>query len=118
MLCDVSDYFNYGNNTCTNTQFIGQKYLFRGVIVKECVVSDQNRIALKSDNKVIVKSCVEHYHECQKRRCTVLHELEVQNKVLKDEVLATIEEASKEEVEGLRRRAEVHRMKVNEASAQ
>ena len=42
------------------------------------------------------------------RRCVVLHNPEVQKKVLKEEALAITEEASKEEVEGLRRCIEVH----------
>ena len=55
-------------------------------------------------------------NEGWKRRCAALHGLEVQKKVLKDEVLAIIEEASKEEVGGLRRHVEVHNMNVNVAS--
>ena len=37
----------------------------------------------------------------------------MQKKVLKDKALVIIEDASKEEVEGLRRHVEVHSMNVN-----
>ena len=45
-----------------------------------------------------------------------LYDLEFQNKVLQDEELAIIEEASKEDLEGLRMHVEVHIMNVNESS--
>ena len=79
---------------------------------------NQKRIKFHSHNKVIVKSCVEHYHECWKRRCLVLHKPEMQKKVLKEEVLAVIEEASKEEAYGLRRCVEVHSVNVNISSVE
>ena len=81
-------------------------------------VSNQKRVDFKFYNKVTVKMCVEYFHECWKRRCIVLHEPEVQRKVLQDEVLAIAEESSKEEIVGLRRCVEVHSLSVNEVSAE
>ena len=72
-------------------------------MVKEWVMLNQKLINFHSHNKVIVKCCVEYYHECWNRRCVVLYNQEVKNKVLREEALSFIEEASKEEVEGLRR---------------
>ena len=46
----------------------------------------------------------------------MLHKLEVQIKVLKDEVLNILEDESTEEVEGLKSYVEVHTMNVNNAS--
>ena len=71
------------SNPFTNQQFIGCKDLCRGLIVKEWVLSNQKRIDFKSHNKVIVKMSIEYFHECWKRRCSVLHEIEVQRKVFK-----------------------------------
>ena len=71
--------------------------------MKEWIVSNQKWIGFKSCSKVICKMCVQYDHECWKRRFVVLHEPEVQRKVLQDEVLSIIEEASKVLVEGLRR---------------
>ena len=51
---------------------------------------------------------VQYYHECWKRRCVVFHELEVKSKVLQDQALTIVEEASRGDVEGLRTYAEVH----------
>ena len=84
--------------------------------MKEWEMLNQKWINFYSHNKVIVKICIERYHECWKRRCPTLRNPEVQDKVLKDEVLAIIEEASKEEVYELRRYIEVHSMNVNNAS--
>ena len=58
---------------------------------------------LKSCDKEIFKNFIEYYHECWKLRCSALHNPELKKKVSKDKLLAIIEEASKEEVEGLRR---------------
>ena len=69
--------------------------------MRKCIERTQRRI-------LIVKSCVEFYHECWKRRCVVLHNLENQKKLLMEEILVIIEEASKEEVERLRRYVEVN----------
>ena len=49
------------------------------------------------------KSCIHFYNEFWKRRCAVLHNAEVQLKVLKEEVEVTMEEANAEEIEGLSR---------------
>ena len=48
--------------------------------------------------------------------CVVLHNSEVQMKVLKDDVLTIMEGTSKEEVEGLKIYVEVHTINVNNAS--
>lgn len=66
------------------TKFRGDlnKDLFRGFAVKKLAMENQNRINFHSHDKVLLKSCVEFYHECCKRRCIVLCNLEAQNKVL------------------------------------
>ena len=46
------------------------------------------------------------------------HDLEVQKKVLQDEALQIIEEASEEEEEDLRRHEEVHSMNLSEVSVE
>ena len=56
-------------------------------------------------DKILVQSCLKYHHKRWKRRCVVLHNPEVQIKVLKDELLNILEEVSKEEVEGLKTRA-------------
>ena len=63
------------------------KDLFLGVIVKEWAIVNQKRINVHSYNEALFKSCVEYYHECWKLRCAVLHDIEVQKKVLKEEAL-------------------------------
>ena len=63
--------------------------------MKEWVVSNHKPIYFKLYNKVVVKMCVENFSECSKRRYIVLHEPEVQRKILQDEVLAIVEEESK-----------------------
>ena len=70
-------------------------YLFRGVIVKEWVMGNYNNINFHAYDKALVKISVQFYHECWKRRCLVLHNLEVQKKVSKEEALAIMEEAEK-----------------------
>ena len=50
-------------------------------------------------NKMLVKRCIQCHHDCWKLRCVVLHDPEVQIKVLKDELLSIMEDASKDEVE-------------------
>ena len=46
----------------------------------------------------------------------MLRSPDVQRKVLKEDVLATTEEASKDEVAGLRTHVEVQKMNVNDAT--
>ena len=70
----------------------------------------------RSCNKVIIKMFVKYYHNYWKRRCLVLHDPEVQRKVLKDDTVLIIEEASKGEFEGLRTHVEVNGIDVNKAS--
>ena len=67
---------------------------------------------------MLVKRCVEYYYERWKRRCVVFHNPEVQKKVLKEEAMVTTEEACREEVEGLRRHIEVHKMNLNAISVE
>ena len=64
IMCDVNKNFNIHNNACTHQKLIEYKDLFRGMIVKELVVSNQKRIYFKSYNKLIVKTCIQHYYEC------------------------------------------------------
>ena len=66
-------------------------------------------------NKVLVKSCVHFYNEFWKRRCVVLYNLEVQLKVFKEEVEVIMEEANAEEIEGLSRHVQTHKINSNEA---
>ena len=68
-------------------------------------------------DKVLVKSCVHFYHECCKRRCIVLCNLEVQHKVSKEEVAVIIEGANKQHIEELSRNGQTHAINLNEASA-
>ena len=118
MLNDVNKYFNNNDDYYTNQQLIGHRELFRGVVVKEWVIENQNNINFHAYNKVLVKSCVQFYHECWKRRCVVLHDPEVQKKVLKEEVLVIMEEANEEAIEGLNRYVQIHTIKLNEASVE
>ena len=48
----------------------------------------------------------------------VLHDPEVQKKVLKEEVLVIMEEANKEVIEGLSRCVQIHNINLNEASVE
>ena len=47
-----------------------------------------------------------------------LHNSEVQKNVLKEEVLVIMEEASKEEIEGLSRHLQIYKINSNEASTE
>ena len=118
MLNDINKYFNNNEDYYTNQQMIGYRDLFRGVVVKEWVIENQNNINFYAYNKVLVKSCVQFYNECWKRRCVVLHDPEVQKKVLKEEVLVIMEEANEEAIEGLNRYVQLHTIKLNEASVE
>ena len=71
-----------------------------------------------SHDKALVKSSVQFHHEHWKRRCVVLHNPEVQRKVLKEEVLAIMEEIEKYVVKGLSRHVQIHKLKVNEVSTE
>ena len=57
-------------------------------------------------------------HECWKKRCVVLHEPEVQSKVLQNQVLAIVQALRKEEAVGLREFSEVHSMNAHEISVE
>ena len=48
----------------------------------------------------------------------VLHDPEVQKKVLKEEVLVIMEEANEEAIEGLKRYVQIHTINLNEASVE
>ena len=91
--------FNKTNHYYTNQQLIRCEDLFRGVVAKEWVIGNQGRINFYQHDKLLAQNCVQHYHECWKLRCAVMHNLEAQIKLLKDEVLNILEETSKEEVE-------------------
>ena len=76
-------------------------------------MENSNSVNFHPHNKVLIEHCVKCYHECWKIRCVVLHGPDVQKETLKEDVLAAIEEASKDIVVGLRRHAEVHNMNEN-----
>ena len=97
---------------------IGHRDLLRGVAVKEWAMGNHNISKFHARNKVLVKSCAHFCHECWKRRCTVLHDSEVQWKVPKEEVEVIMEEANNEEIEGLRRCVQMHAMNSNAATAE
>ena len=83
MVNDVNKYFDNNNYYYTNKQLIGHINLFRVVIVKEWAIGNHNKINCHVHNKVLVKICIHFYHECWKRRCVVLHNLEYQHNELK-----------------------------------
>ena len=87
--------------------------MFRGVIVKCWVMENINSVNFHPHNKVLIAHFVKYYYECWKIRCVVLHSLDVKKKLLKEDILEILEEASKDEVVGLRRHAEVHKMNDN-----
>ena len=87
--------------------------MFRGVIVKCWVMENINSVNFHPHNKVLIAHFVKYYYECWKIRCVVLRSREVQKKALKEDVLEIIEERSENEVVGLRRHAEAHKMKEN-----
>ena len=58
MLNDINKYFNNDNDYYTNQQLIGHIDMFRGVVVKEWVVGNDDNINFHACNKVLVKSCV------------------------------------------------------------
>ena len=86
--------------------------------MKEWVIGNHNNINLHVHNKVIVKSCVHLYNEFWKRRCVVLHYLEVQKNMLKEEALVIMEESSKYEIEGSRRHVKIYKINSNKVSAE
>ena len=90
--------------------------MFRDVIVKEWIVGNEDCVNFHIYNKILIKCCVQFYVECWKRRCVRLHSPEVQKKVLKEDAIALLEDARKDEVKGLKRYVEVHRIEVNEAT--
>ena len=96
ILNDVKKNFNKTSNHYSNQQLTGHKDLIRGVIVKKWIMRNQGRINFHQHNKLLVKSCVQHYHEVWKCGCVLLHNPEVQMKVLKDKVLNMMEKASKD----------------------
>ena len=81
-------------------------------------MGNHNNSKFYAHNKVSVKSCVHFYHECWKRRYIVLHDPEVQQKVLKEEVEAIMEGANKEEIEELRRYVQTNAINSNLATAE
>ena len=116
MLKDLDKYFNNEDDYCTNRQLIGYEYLFRGVIVKYWVMENCNSVNFHPHNKVLIGNSVKHYHDSWEKRCVVLYSPDVQKKVLKEDLLEIIEKASKDEVVGLRRYVEVHKMTGNDGT--
>ena len=90
--------------------------MFRCVIVKYWVMDNSSITCFHPCNKVLTKNFIKHYHECWEIRCVALHSQDMQKKVLKEDFLAMIEEASKDEMTGLRRHAEVHKTNENNAT--
>ena len=83
--------------------------------MKEWVMGNYNSIHFHAYNKVLVESSLQFFHECWKRRCVILHNREVQKKVLKEEVLVIMEEAEKYVIKGLSRYVQIHKINLNEA---
>ena len=63
-LKEINEYFNNDDDYYTNQQLIGYIDLFGGVIVKEWAMGNYNNINFHACKKVLVKSCVQFYHEC------------------------------------------------------
>ena len=81
--------------------------------MKEQAIGNHDISKFHAYNKVLVKSCTHFHHKCWKRRNAVLHGPKVQQKALKEEAEVIIEEANKEEIEGLRRCTQAHATKSN-----
>ena len=116
MLRDIIKYFNYDDNYYANQQIIGYKDMFMGVIIKEWVAGNEHGVIFHNYNKILIKCCVQFYVECWKRRCVRLHSPEVKMKVLKEDAMALLDDAGKDEVKGLKRYSEVNSMDLNEAT--
>ena len=108
--------FNDDENYHTNQQMIGHKDMFRGVVVKEWIVGNECGVNFHNYNEILTKCCGQFHVECWKRRCVRLHSPEVQMKVLKEDAIALLDNARKDEVKGLKRHVEVNSMDVNEAT--
>ena len=70
---------------------------------------NNNVSTFQACNTLLVMSALHFYHESWKRRCAVLHNPEVQLKVLKEEVEVVMEEAHAEEIEGLSKHVQTHK---------
>ena len=90
--------------------------MFRGVIAKDSVMGNYNSVDFYMHDKVLIENCVKYYHNCWKRRCVVLYSQNVHKTLLKEDGLAIIEEASNDEVLGLRIHVEVHKMNRNDGT--
>ena len=55
MVKDAKKHFNNNNDYYKNKQLIGRGYLFRGVLVKECVMGNNNISVFHTRSKVLVK---------------------------------------------------------------
>ena len=102
MVNDVNKFFDNSNDYYTNQQLIWCRDLFRVVIVKEWAMGNHNIGKLYACNKVLVKICIYFYHVFWKVICVEWHDLQVQKKVLKEEVEVIMEEANKKEIEWFR----------------
>ena len=90
----------------TNQQIIGIKAFFRGVIVKEWVVVNDENVNYHEHNRILVKSFARFYHEFQKERCEALHTENKQREVLEEETKNMKEEATKGTIKGLKNYAD------------
>ena len=115
-MIDINNYFNNDDDYYANQQLISCKDLFRGVIVKCWAIDTYNIVNFYPYNKGLIENFIKNYHDYCKRRCIVLHSTDGQRKVLKEDALTKIEEASMYEVVGLKIHVEFHKMNVSNAT--
>ena len=63
MLKDINKYFNNDDDCHTSQKLIGRRDVFRGIVLKEWVMGNNNNMNLHACNKVLVKIRVKFYHE-------------------------------------------------------
>ena len=68
MLKDSTKHFNNEYQHCANQHLICCEDVFRGLIAKDWVMYNCNSANFHPYDKVLIKNCVKHYHECWKRR--------------------------------------------------
>ena len=115
MIKDIKRYFS-GDETeyYANQQLIGIKALFRGVIVKEWVAVNNDNMNYHEYNRILVKSCMQFYHNCWKERCEELHKDNMQKEILEEEIKNMKEEANNGIIKGLRNYVDAHKIDEKE----